>query len=300
MKKELGYIGLGKMGYNMVARLREKGYAVLAFDLSEQARNEVQKLGAQTFSSLETLLAALPAPRIIWLMVPYEHVDNALSGIVPYLSSGDIVIDGGNSHYKDSMRRAEEFTAQGFRFMDVGVSGGPTGARNGACLMIGGERADYLHLEMLFKDLVGKNKYALVGRHGSGHFAKMVHNGVEYAEMEAIAEGFEILKKNKAGFDFDLEQIADLFNHGSVIESRLMGWLKEAFEEFGEDMEDVSGSVGRSGEGDWAVDVAKEFGIPAPALMSALHVRKKSVEKPTYAGKLLSAMRNRFGGHSIK
>ncbi len=296
----IGYIGLGKMGLSMTERLLEMGYKVLAFDKDAAARAKAEEAGAEVFGSFKELLDKLPTPRTIWLMVPHEALDEVILDILPQLVAGDTVIDGGNSNYKNSMRRAKEFSAKKIHFMDVGVSGGPTGARNGACLMIGGERADYRRLEMLFKELAGKSKYALVGPHGAGHFVKMVHNAIEYPMMEAIAEGFDILKRNKAGFKFDLVKIADLYNNGSVIESRLMGWLREGFDEFGEDMDGVSGSVGRSGAGDWAVDVAEEFGVPARALRAAVDVRKKSGEKPSYAGKLLTAMRNRFGGHSVK
>lgn len=300
---QIGYIGLGKMGRNMVERLVEKGYRVFAFDRDEEAREKPEEAGAEVCSSLKELTDKLKSPRLIWLMVPHEAVDKVVEELLGYLKKGDIVIDGGNSPYKDSMRRANELSVKGIRFMDVGVSGGPKGARNGACLMIGGELRDFHRLEMLFKDLAQKEGYACVGPHGAGHFVKMVHNDIEYGHMQASAEGFEILKRAKeTGLfgDLNLAEIANLYNHGSVIESRLMGWLHEAFQEFGEDMEGVSGTVGRSGEGDWGVDVARGLGVFAPVLQSAVHVRKKSSERPSYTGKLLTALRNRFGGHSIK
>lgn len=304
-KMTIGYIGLGKMGQNMAARLVEKGYTVFAYDVSEEARDHARQIGVEVFSSLEILLKALPQPRIVWLMVPHEKVDSAVLEIARHLDRGDIVIDGGNSHYKDSVRRAKELARSGIKFMDVGVSGGPGGALSGSCLMIGGKKEDFKQLEALFKDLadVPTGKwYGYMGRHGAGHFVKMVHNAIEYGHMQANAEGFAILKKAKGTIfpELNLAKVADLYNHGSVIESRLMRWLKEALEEFSEELNGVSSTVGRSGEGDWAVDVAKEFGIFAPVLMSAVHVRKKSARRPSYAGKLLTAMRNRFGGHSIK
>lgn len=293
---EIGYIGLGKMGRNMVARLTEKRHKVFAFDVSADARKEVELSGVKTFGSLEDLAKQLSMPRVIWLMVPpHEVVDKVLDEIIPRLNREDMIIDGGNSFYKDSMRRAEELEEKGIRFMDVGVSGGPAGARNGACLMIGGNEADYDKLYDLFRDLGGY--YGYMGKHGAGHFVKMVHNAIEYGMMQAIAEGFTVMKESE--FNLNLERIAFLYNHGSVIESRLIGWLKEAFKEFGQEMKGVSPVVGRSGEGDWAIDVAKELGIFAPVLQSAVHIRKKSAEKPSYTGKLLTAMRNRFGGHKI-
>lgn len=294
----IGYIGLGKMGLNMVERLVEKGYRVFALDLDEDARKRAKESGAEIFSSLKDLVNKLPTPRLIWLMVPHKVVDKVLLELSEYLEKGDTVIDGGNSLYKDSLRRASEIEARGINFMDIGVSGGPAGARNGACLMVGGKFRDYRRLKMLFEDLSSKGGYAYCGKHGAGHFTKMVHNAIEYGMMQAIAEGFTVMERSE--FDLDLEKIADLYNHGSVIESRLVEWLKEAYEEFGQGMEGVSGSVGRSGEGDWAIDVAKELGVFAPVLQSAVHVRKKSGEKPSYTGKLLTAMRNRFGGHNIK
>lgn len=295
---QIGFIGLGKMGFRMVLRLHDKGHDICAFDTNELARAEIEKIGVKTFSSLENVAKQLSMPRVIWLMVPHDVVDNILTEIAPYLDKGDLLIDGGNSLYKDSMRRAKELISKGIRFVDVGVSGGPGGARDGTCLMIGGSKEDFFQLENLFRDLALESGYAYMGKHGAGHFVKMVHNAIEYGMMQAIAEGFTVMEKSE--FELDLKKIADLYNHGSVIESRLIGWLKDAFEEFGQKMKDVSPAVARSGEGDWAIDVTKELGVFAPVLQSAVHIRKKSAEKPSYTGKLLTAMRNRFGGHSIK
>lgn len=283
----LGYIGLGKMGHNMVERLVEKGHEVVSFDAN----------GKGTASSIGELVAGLEPPRIIWLMVPHDAVDDVIKELVPRLSKGDTVLDGGNSPYKESIRRADKFKSAGIKFLDVGVSGGPKGAREGACIMVGGDKKDFDALEPLFRDLAAPDAYAHVGAHGAGHFVKMAHNGIEYGMMQAIAEGFAVMKKSE--FDLDLKKVADLYNHKSVVESRLVGWLKEGFEEFGEEMDGVSGSVGASGEGEWTVAAAKELGVPVKVIEDALRFRSESEDAPSYTGKLLSAMRNRFGGHNI-
>lgn len=285
---KLGYIGLGKMGHNMVGRLTEKSHEVLAYD--------TQSSDLKNVDSIKELCEKLETPKLIWIMVPHEAVDDIISELKKYLKDGDTIIDGGNSPYKESVRRAEDLNSDGIKFLDVGVSGGPSGARDGACLMVGGEQEDFDKLEPLFKDLAAEAAYAYMGKHGAGHFVKMVHNGIEYGMMQSIAEGFDVMKNSK--FNLDLEKISDLYNHKSVVESRLVGWLKEGFGEFGQDMNDVSGSVAASGEGLWTVETAKELGVPVPVIEDALKFRSDSQDKPSYAGKLLSAMRNRFGGHS--
>jgi len=293
---QIGYIGLGKMGRNMVERLAEKGHDVFAYDVSEEARELAEQSGAKTFDFIEGLIESLEVTRIVWLMVPHGVVDEVLEGLLGKLSEGDTVIDGGNSFYKDSMRRARKLKEHGVKFLDVGVSGGPNGARSGSCLMVGGDRKDYDNLEPLFRDLALLEGFRYMGRHGAGHFVKMIHNGIEYGIMQAIAEGFSVMEHSE--FDLDLNNIAGLYNHGSVVESRLVGWLRDAFEEFGQEMEGVAGSVARSGEGDWTVSTAKELGIPVKIIEESLKFRIDSENKPSYTGKLLSAMRNQFGGHS--
>lgn len=295
---KLGIIGLGKMGYNMAERLIEKKHDVVAFDANKEARERAAETGAKIVDSASLLVEALRPPRTLWLMVPHDALDVVLKDITPRLSDGDTIIDGGNSPYRESMRRANVAWTKGIHFLDVGVSGGPEGARHGACLMIGGDRKDYERLEQIFRDLAGERGYRYLGIHGAGHFAKMVHNAIEYGMMQAIAEGFAVLKKSE--FGFDLGEIADLYNHRSVVESRLIRWLGEAFEEFGEDLENVSGKVGRTGEGDWALKAAKELGVFMRVIETAVQFRIDSEKNPTYTGKLLSAMRNRFGGHQAK
>ena len=295
---KLGYIGLGKMGHNMVERLLEKGHEVFVFDVSEDARKAAESVGAKNASSLEDLVSKLEAPSIIWIMVPHQAVDDVLEKLLPYLKDGDTIIDGGNSPYRESMRRASGFESIGINYMDVGVSGGPRGAKEGASIMVGGDREDYDSLEPLFKDLAAHDAYGYMGTHGAGHFVKMIHNGIEYGMMQAIAEGFSVMKKSE--FNLNLKEISDLYNHQSVVASSLVGWLKEGFEEFGEELGGVSGEVGASGEGKWTVEAAKNLGVPVRVIEAALKFREESKGNPSYTGKLLQAMRNRFGGHRVK
>jgi 6-phosphogluconate dehydrogenase len=294
---KLGYIGLGKMGFNMVERLLEKGHTVVVYDKNEEAVKNISEKGAQTALSLHSLTEALPQPRLVWLMIPYQSVEPVLKELVPLLQEGDTVIDGGNSPYKESMRRAVELAEKGIDFLDVGVSGGPGGARNGACLMIGGKETQYEKFEELFRSLSADQGYGYMGKAGSGHFVKMVHNGIEYGMMQAIAEGFAIMKASP--FDLNLSEVAEVYNHKSVIESRLIGWLKHAFEEYGEVLKDIDGSVSQSGEGLWTVEAGKELRIPVPIIEGALNFRMQSQNKPSYTGKIVSALRNQFGGHTV-
>jgi 6-phosphogluconate dehydrogenase len=295
---KLGYIGLGKMGFNMVEHLLEKGYQVVAFDRNGDAVKEAKSKGARVSDSVTSLVAALPQPRLIWIMVPYRAVDAVLKELTPLLAKGDTVIDGGNSPYKESIRRAKELETRGIDFLDAGVSGGPSGARNGACIMIGGRKEVFQKFEALFRDLSVPDGYGCMGKTGAGHFVKMVHNGIEYGMMQALAEGFAVMKASD--FGLDLGKITDVYNHKSVIESRLVGWLQSAFAQYGEDLREISGSAAQSGEGMWTVEAGKELGIPMPVIQGALDFRIQSQKNPSYTGKLISAMRNQFGGHEVK
>jgi len=294
---QLGYIGLGKMGLNMVKLLLEKGYAVTAYDKNEFAMKEIAQSGAISVTSLKDLAASLNSPRLIWIMVPHNVVDSVLQELAPSLEKGDTLIDGGNSPYKGSIKRSADLAEKGIDFLDVGVSGGPSGARSGACIMVGGKREIFTKYEKLFRDLSVENGYGYMGNSGAGHFVKMVHNGIEYGMMQAIAEGFTVMKASP--FKLDLTKITEVYNHKSVIESRLVGWLRTAFEQYGENLDDISGSVSHSGEGKWTVEAAKEFGIPVPIIEGALHFREESQEMPSYTGQVLSSMRNQFGGHKV-
>jgi 6-phosphogluconate dehydrogenase len=295
------------MGLNMVKRLHEKGHGVLAYNKSPGPREEVERFGVKAFDSISDLIknipdARRPTPQVVWLMVPNTVVDQMISEITPLLQKGDILIDGGNSFYKDSIRRSEKLSTKGIHFLDIGVSGGPNGARNGACLMIGGDKAVYEELEKenLFKDLSVEGGYGYMGKSGSGHFVKMIHNGIEYGMMQSIAEGFAILRQSSlklTPLELDLKEIASIYNHKSVIESRLIEWLSLAFEKYGTDLENVSGTVAHTGEGEWTVKTAKELGVSVDIIEKSFQFRVQSAENPSYEGRILSALRNQFGGH---
>ncbi|TSC79832.1 MAG: 6-phosphogluconate dehydrogenase [Parcubacteria group bacterium Gr01-1014_29] len=294
---KLGYIGLGKMGLNMVERLVERRHEVVVFDQDDAAMQQAAWKGAAKAQSIWNLVDSLERPRLIWLMVPHKAVDAVLKDLVPRLHDGDTIIDGGNSFYKDSERRHKEFAARDIYFLDAGVSGGPQGAREGACVMVGGDEKIFKKYETLFKDIAVENGYAHVGKSGAGHFVKMVHNGIEYGMMQSLAEGFAVLKN--APYPLNLSEVARLYNERSVIESRLVGWLKEAYEKHGEELDAVSGSVGQTGEGMWTAETAKEFGISVPVIETSVEFRKQSETNPSYIGKILSALRNTFGGHDV-
>jgi 6-phosphogluconate dehydrogenase len=295
---QLGYIGLGKMGYNMVERLLEKKHQVVVYDRNQEAVQALAKKGARPAGTLKEMVEFLTFPRLIWVMIPYQAVDTVLKELVPFLQKGDTVIDGGNSPYKHSMRRAAELEARSIDFLDAGVSGGPRGAREGACIMIGGKKEVFQKNEKLFRDLAVENGFAWMGKSGAGHFVKMVHNGIEYGMMQALAEGFSILKASP--FQLDLVGTADLYDHRSVIESRLVGWLKAAYEEFGRDLAGISGSAAQSGEGMWTIEAARELGIAVPIIKGALDFRLDSQKNPSYTGQVISALRNQFGGHDVR
>ena len=292
---KLGYIGLGKMGMNMVLRMREKGIGVIAFNRSEAPRLEARKAGVSVVDSIKELVNGLAKPRTVWIMVSNNGMDETLAEVLKYVERGDAVIDGGNSLYKDSVRRAGELEKMGIDFIDAGVSGGPKGARDGACIMAGGKKKVYEKYEGLFEDLSAPGAFAYMGKAGAGHFVKMVHNGIEYGMMQAIAEGFAVMRASD--FKLDLEKVANLYNHKSVIESRLVGWLMSAYEKYDTDLSGISGSVAHTGEGEWTVKAAKDFGVSVPIIEGAFKFRVASEKNPSYTGQVLSALRNQFGGH---
>lgn len=301
LKKEFGIIGLGKMGSNLARRLMGQGWRVTGFDNNSLKGKELSAEGLETVSSLQEIVKKLPRPRIAWLMIPSgKAVDRAIfgkEGLLYWLKKGDVIVDGGNSFYKDSIARSRKLAKKGIHFVDVGVSGGPAGALKGPSLMIGGNRKVFEKLEPLFFDLARQNSYQFFEGAGAGHFVKMVHNGIEYGMMQAIAEGFNILKA--ARYNINLAKAADIYNHGSVIESRLINWLLQAFELHGENLENVSGAVGHTGEGQWTARTAKELKLKAKVIEEALKFRIQSQKNPSYAGKILSALREQFGGHSV-
>ena len=286
------------MGMNMVLRMREKGIDVVAYNRGEGPRAEARKAGVEVADSILELVQQLPKPRTVWLMVTNSGVDETLTEVLKYVEPGDTVIDGGNSLYKDSVRRGAELAKLGINFLDAGVSGGPKGAREGACIMVGGDKKIFQKYEGLFEDLSASGAYAYMGKAGAGHFVKMVHNGIEYGMMQALGEGFAVMKASD--FKLDLEKVANLYNHKSVIESRLVSWLQTAYEKHGSDLTEVAGSVAHTGEGEWTVNAAKELGVPVPIIEGAFQFRVGSAKNPSYIGRVLSALRNQFGGHDIK
>lgn len=302
LHKQIGLIGLGKMGSGVANRLKDGGWDVVVYNRTVEKTTKFEEQGFVVAESFQDLAQKLTHPRIIWIMVTAgEAVDEILTGrngIVQYLNPGDVVIDAGNSLYKDSIRRHKELAKSGIRFVDVGFSGGPGGALHGASLMVGGERELYDQLYPLYRAIATSNGVEFFEGAGAGHFVKMVHNGIEYGMMQAIGEGFEILKDSK--YRLDLKKIASVYNHGSVIESRLIEWLHEAFEIYGTGLKGVSGAVAQSGEGKWTIETAKEMKLKAKVIEDALQFRLDSQDNPSYAGKIVSAMRNRFGGHDVK
>jgi len=302
IRKEVGMVGFGKMGGGMALHLLEKGWKVHGYARKPDVARKFAHAGAVMAPSLPAVVLRLPSPRVFILMITAgKAVDDALfgkDGVLKSLRKGDIVIDSGNSFYKDSIRRGTRLKKLGIKYVDLGFSGGPYGARTGGCLMIGGDKATFTYLEPLFKDLAKADGYRFFDGLGAGHFAKMVHNGIEYGMMQAIGEGFGILKKSK--YKFDLKRAAEIYNNGSVIESRLVGWLLKAFNEYGDDLAEISGTVGHTGEGEWTAKTARELGVPADIIEGSFKFRVKSAKKPSFTGKVVSAMRGQFGGHSVK
>lgn len=294
----IGLIGLGKMGFQLGLNLMEHGHEVTAFDVNEEAREKMDGEGAQTAASIEELVASLSPPRVVWVMVPSGKItEGVINELAPLLDAGDIVVEGGNSHYKDSIQRAQQLAEQDIHFLDVGTSGGTSGARNGACMMVGGEQTAFDHLESVFRDICVENGYLYTGKSGSGHFLKMIHNGVEYGMMQAIAEGFELLEKSD--FDYNHEQVARVWNHGSVIRSWLMELTENAFSKDPK-LEGIKGIMHSSGEGKWTVETALELQAAAPITALSLMMRYRSLEEDTFSGKVVASLRNEFGGHSVE
>jgi 6-phosphogluconate dehydrogenase len=296
----LAMIGLGKMGGNMVERLMKHGHSLVAFDRDAATVAKYQGLGAAGAKDLADIVRQLPSPRVIWIMVPAgKPVDSTIDTLLPLLSKGDILIDGGNSFFKDSMARAERVASQGIRFIDSGTSGGIWGLANGYCLMVGGDRDAVAHCEPIFTALAQEGGYAHVGPSGAGHYVKMVHNGIEYGLLQAYAEGYEILAASKRFPDLDMRQIAELWQHGSVVRS----WLNElAVDAFGKDarLSALKGFVADSGEGRWTVAEAIEEDVPAPVITLSLLMRLRSRQEDSFGAKVIAALRNEFGGHAVK
>ncbi len=299
---KLGMVGLGRMGGNMTARLQRSGHEVVAFDPSPEAVSKATQTGASGASSLEDLVGQLetptPAPRVVWLMVPAgEITDSTISKLAGFLSPEDVIVDGGNSFYKDSIARGEALAQHGIRFLDCGTSGGIWGLANGYCLMVGGDDDAVALVEPAFRALAPEDGYAHVGRSGAGHFTKMVHNGIEYGLLAAYGEGFEIL--NGSDFDLDLLEIAGIWRYGSVVRSWLLELLHDAMES-DPALEKIRGYVDDSGEGRWTIEAAMEENVPAPITSIALFNRFASRQEESFSAKVIAALRNEFGGHAVK
>ncbi|THE13156.1 decarboxylating 6-phosphogluconate dehydrogenase [Bacillus timonensis] len=293
---KVGLIGLGKMGLNLGQNLIDNNHEVVAYDVNPSAVDEMKKYGASGVSSYKELVESLVKPRIIWIMVPHSVVDSVIDEVAPFLDKDDIVIEAGNSHYKESIQRYNDLKKIGVRFMDAGTSGGMEGARNGACYMIGGDPEAWEQVEPIFKDTAVENGFLYAGKAGSGHFLKMVHNGIEYAMMAAIGEGFEVLEKSE--FDYDYEKVARVWNNGSVIRSWLMELTENAFSKDAK-LDEIQGIMHSSGEGKWTVETALDLQTATPVIAMSLLMRYRSLENDTFTGKVVAALRNEFGGHAV-
>jgi 6-phosphogluconate dehydrogenase len=295
---ELGMIGLGRMGANMTERLLAGGHRVISYDRSPEAIQRVVDKGAVGAHSLADFIKQLTLPRVVWLMVPSgDPVDQTIEQLLPHLAKGDILIDGGNSNYKDSVRRAEKLKPQGIHFVDAGTSGGIWGLKLGYCMMVGGEQEIVTRLEPIFSTLAPQGGYLHVGPNGAGHFVKMIHNGIEYGMLQAYGEGFELLKASQ--FNLELGKIAHLWNQGSVVRSWLLELAESAFEKDPQ-LASIADYVDDSGEGRWTVEEAIDRNIPAPALTLALFARYASRQHDSFSAKVVAALRNEFGGHAVK
>jgi len=274
----------------MVYRLKKQGWRVETHDRNIKG----------TRKSIEELAMSLESPRIFWIMVPAgKPIDAVVDELMKYAQRGDIVIDGGNSFFENSVKRAQEFLKKGIHFLDVGVSGGPGTVKDGKpAVMIGGKKNVFEKIQPLFYDITDKDSFGYMGKSGAGHFVKMVHNGIEYGMMQSLAEGFAVMKKSS--FQVDVKEVARVYSNGSVIESRLTKWMLNGLRHHGENLQRASGSVEHTGEGEWTVNTAKKLGISVPVIKASYNFRVQSEKKPSYIGKILMMLRSEFGGHNIK
>ena len=295
---KLGFIGLGRMGFNIVLNLKDHKIDVVAFNRSPEPVNKIKKYEIEVAFSIGELMKNLPQQKIIWIMVTAgKPVDDVIEEILPYLNKNDILIDGGNSFYKDSIRRYNYLKKRKINFLDIGTSGGLSGARYGACLTIGGDFQIFKKIEKVCKAISVKDGYSYVGPSGAGHFVKMVHNGIEYSLLQAYGEGFELLMKGHYK-NLDFEKIAKTWKNGSIIRSYLIELAEKAFKKDSK-LDKIEGVVGGGETGEWTVKTAKEFGVDVGTIKLALDERKKSKSNPRFAGKVIAALRNEFGGHEI-
>jgi 6-phosphogluconate dehydrogenase len=295
---QIGFVGLGRMGLNMVTRLVRGGHTVVAFDRSADAVARAEAAGAKGVSTLEALIEGLAAPRAVWVMVPSgDPTESTVAALGRLLSAGDTIIDGGNTNFHDDVRRAQVLAAKRLEYVDAGTSGGIWGLQEGYCLMVGGKADVCTRLEPIFLTLAPADGYLHVGDHGAGHYVKMIHNGIEYGLMQAYAEGFELM--HASDYKIDLGAVAGLWNHGSVVRSWLLELTARALAEDA-DLSGLKGYVEDSGEGRWTLHEAIDRGVPLPVMTAALFTRFRSREDNPFSERLLAALRNQFGGHAVK
>lgn len=296
---QVGMIGLGRMGMNMVRRLLLGKHEVVVYNRTYEKVEQMEKEGAIGSKSIEEFLQKLNTPKAVWLMYPAgELVDETISKLIPLMSEGDIIVEGGNSYYKDDIRRARMLKTKGIHYVDAGVSGGIWGLKVGYCTMVGGDEADFKHIEPLLQTLAPPDGYLYCGSTGAGHFVKMIHNGIEYGMMEAYGEGFELLESSPYGKDLKLDQVAHLWNQGSVVRSWLLELLESALQK-DPTLSEIKGYVDDSGEGRWTVQQAVESGVSAPVIALSLFKRFQSRQDDLFSDKVLSALRKEFGGHAV-
>ncbi len=292
----VGLIGSGKMGLPLALNMQEHHHQVSVFVRKESAKEKLNHLKIAAFVDLKEWMASLTSPKIIWMMIPSGHqVDEMIERLRPHLEAGDVLIDGGNSHYKDTLRRHAALEGTGIHYMDIGTSGGIDGARNGACLMVGGDERIFAYLEPLLKDIAMPNGYGYMGASGSGHYVKMIHNGIEYGMMQAIGEGFEVLKHSD--YELDLQRVANVWSHGSIIEGLLMRLTASALDK-NASLDAIEGIINDSGEGRWTIEEALDLEVAVPTLTQALMTRYKSRDPLKFSEKVVASLRNEFGGHA--
>jgi 6-phosphogluconate dehydrogenase len=293
----IGLIGLGKMGGNLGLNLMEKGWSVTGYNRSPDKSKLLEEQGLKVVYSIEELVSSLSGKRVFWLMVPQgKPVDDTIESLLPYLNTGDIIIDGGNSKYTESMARYKTLKEKGLNFVDIGTSGGIKGARNGACMMVGGESDSVEILMPILESVCVKDGVSYMGAPGAGHFVKMIHNGIEYGMMQAIGEGFEVLEASE--FDLNYEKVAKVWNNGSIITGYLMEMTQKAFED-SETLAEIDSVVDASGEGLWTVETALSLKVPVPVIMTSLNERYRTKKKDSFSAKVVAAQRNQFGGHKL-
>jgi len=294
---KIGLVGLGKMGYQLALNMKDQNYEVVAYDTSKEVMDDLHKQGIIIVQSYQEMIKKLPQPRVIWLMVPAGNIlEKVLLEFKELLDKNDVLIDGGNSNYLDSIRHYNLLKENAIDFIDCGTSGGVDGARNGACLMVGGEQAVVQNIEHLFSSIATKNGYGYMGKPGSGHFVKMVHNGIEYGMMQAIGEGFDLMHNNQ--FDLNYETITRVWSNGSIIESALIDNVHSAISKDAK-LDKIIGRIDDSGEGQWMIEDALRNKVSMPAITSALFARYKSKDDEKFSEKVVAAMRNEFGGHKV-